>query len=176
MTNTKENLTVVLGDITTLSVDAIVTPADPTFRVGQGIDAAVRRAAGAGLTQECEALGVCPRGQARLTQGHRLPCRFVIHAVGPVYVDGLSGESEVLHSAIVESLKLAAKFGVHSVAIPPFGSVFRGFPKEEAAIVTLAAVREWMSKNERPSSVIFCCLSEDSAQVFRSILGSTDDY
>ena len=170
----KENILVMRGDITTLGIDAIVTNADPLLMGGEGIDAAIHRAAGKGMERECRAFRGCPRGQARITQGHKLTARFVIHAVGPLYVDGVSGEDELLRSSIRDSLKLAAQFGIHTIAFPTSGGGRGGFPIDEAAMIAVGVVREWMRENERPSAVIFCCVTEDAAQIYRSLVGSMD--
>ncbi len=168
MTN---RITVTEGDITRLEVDAIVNAANTSLLGGGGVDGAIHRAAGPGLLDECRRLGGCPTGEARITGGYNLPARHVIHAVGPVYRDGLSGEPELLRSSYESSLKLAAEAGVASIAFPCISTGVYGYPKSEACEIAAATVEEWLSSHDLPASVVFCCFDETSAGLYRRRLG-----
>lgn len=162
---------VVQGDITGLDVDAIVNAANRSLLGGGGVDGAIHRAAGPGLLAECALLGGCPTGQAKMTGGHRLKARHVIHAVGPVYRGGRSGEQALLRSCYTESLRLASGAELHSIAFPCISTGVYGYPKEEACAVAVAAVEEWIASNELPESVIFCCFGAEDAGLYRARVG-----
>jgi O-acetyl-ADP-ribose deacetylase (regulator of RNase III) len=160
-------ISVVEGDITRLQVDAIVNAANPSLLGGGGVDGAIHRAAGPGLLAECRRLGGCPTGEARLTAGYSLPARHVIHAVGPVYKDGRSGEPGLLRSCYRESLRLASEAGLTSVAFPCISTGVYGYPKPAACREAITAVSEWLSAHELPRSVIFCCYGAEDAELYR---------
>jgi len=165
-------MSVVQGDITRLDVDAIVNAANSSLLGGGGVDGAIHRAAGPGLLAECALLGGCPTGQAKMTGAHRLKARHVIHAVGPVYRGGRSGEAGLLRSCYVESLRLASEAGLRSIAFPCISTGIYGYPKEEACAVAVAAVEEWLAAHELPESVVFCCFGVEDAELYRSRVGS----
>jgi O-acetyl-ADP-ribose deacetylase (regulator of RNase III) len=162
-----ERISVLQGDITSLSVDAIVNAANETLLGGGGVDGAIHRAAGPELLAECRAIGGCPIGEARSTHGYLLPARHVIHTVGPVYQGGRSGEVDLLRSCYRESMKLAATLGARTLAFPCISTGVYGYPKAEACEIALADVLSWLSQHELPASVTFCCFSSEDAELYR---------
>ena len=170
----RDRMEVVVGDITTLNVDAIVNAANEALMVGGGVCGAIHRAAGPELQRECSAVGHCPTGETRITKGYRLSAKHVIHAVGPVYEDGKQGEAGLLASAYQSSLALCEKHGLQSVAFPAISTGIYGYPKEEAATVAFSAVREWLEKHAAPNKVIFCCFMEDDAERYRKLNATLD--
>ncbi|NLP09389.1 O-acetyl-ADP-ribose deacetylase [bacterium] len=173
MTLSKEvraRIEVMEGDITQLQIDAIVNAANSSLLGGGGVDGAIHRAAGPGLLQECRGLGGCPTGEARITAGHRLPARRIIHTVGPVYRGGRCGEAEQLASCYREVLKLASATGVQSIAFPCISTGIYGYPKEKACRIAIDSVSEWLDGHDFPRTVIFCCYEKVDAQLYRKQL------
>lgn len=165
-----DRLTIVEGDITRLAVDAIVNAANESLLGGGGVDGAIHHAAGPELLAECRRLGGCPTGQARITKGYRLPARFVIHTVGPVWHGGGRGEDGLLASCYRESLALAAAHGCGRVAFPAISTGVYGFPAERAALIAVGAVVEFLTDHSEIAQVIFCCFSEASAACHRAAI------
>jgi O-acetyl-ADP-ribose deacetylase (regulator of RNase III) len=161
---------VIRGDITRLAVDAIVNAANESLLGGGGVDGAIHDAAGPGLFAECRQLGGCPTGEARLTGGHLLPARFVIHTVGPEYEGGTHGEAELLRSCYRESLRLATEQRLQSVAFPCISTGVYGYPNGEACAIAVAAVREWLNANEWPHEVTFCCFDDGDYRLYQAAL------
>ncbi len=153
-----------VADITTLAVDAIVNAANPTLLGGGGVDGAIHRAAGPGLVEECRHLGGCPTGEARITGGHRLPAKRVIHTVGPIWTDGRHGEPELLAAAYRNSIGLAMADGAKSIAFPAISTGVYGFPPEAAAPIAVDTVIA-ATAGTTGFRVIFCCFSERSADL-----------
>lgn len=158
---------VIQGDITQLEVDAIVNAANESLLGGGGVDGAIHRAAGPGLLEACRKLGGCPTGEAKLTSGFRLPAKFVIHAVGPVWRGGDRGEHGKLESAYRNSFLRALEHKARSIAFPCISTGVYGFPKREAAKIALGVMREFESRFER---IIACCFSAADAALYRELL------
>ena len=131
-----------VGDITTLAVDAIVNAANRSLLGGGGVDGAIHRAAGRELLAECRTLGGCATGSAKITKGYRLPARYVIHTVGPVY-SGSASDAELLRSCYWNSLDLARAHRLHTIAFPAISTGVYGYPKEAAAEIALRTIHEW---------------------------------
>ena len=163
-------LRAIQADITLLDVDAIVNAANSSLLGGSGVNGAIHRAAGPELLQECRTLGGCPTGQARLTRGYRLPAKFVIHTVGPVWHGGTQNEAEQLASCYRESLSLAASQQLASIAFPCISTGIFGYPPEQAAEVAIAAVRQFTGSPTSLREVVFCCYSANDLALYQAQL------
>ena len=160
-----ENISVILGDITELSVDAIVNAANNSLLGGGGVDGAIHRAAGPELLAECRTLHGCPTGEAKITKGYRLPAKHVIHTVGPIY-SGSKEDPILLANCYRNSLDLAKENALHSIAFPAISTGVYGYPKEDAARIALRVVREWISQNpDYDMQIIFSCFNQETADL-----------
>ncbi|MFZ1990384.1 MAG: O-acetyl-ADP-ribose deacetylase [Alphaproteobacteria bacterium] len=164
-------MSVILGDITLLDVDAIVNAANGALSPGGGVCGAIHRAAGPELAAECRALGGCATGNAKITRGYGLKARNVIHAVGPVWQGGDAGEDALLASCYRNALELAARQGVRTVAFPAISTGIYGFPPERAAAIAVRAVAEALVGSPI-AQVQFCCFSEASAALHHEAIAA----
>ncbi|MGE5177093.1 MAG: O-acetyl-ADP-ribose deacetylase [Hyphomicrobiales bacterium] len=158
------------GDITREAVDAIVNAANESLLGGGGVDGAIHRAAGPELLEACRALGGCPTGEARITPGFRLPARWVIHTVGPVWRGGTRGERELLRRCYVSSLDLAAQNGARTIAFPCIATGAYGFPADDAAAIAVEAVRERLRHDPAIVLVRFVCFRPDDRARYEALL------
>ena len=160
---------IVRADITTLEVDAIVNAANPSLLGGGGVDGAIHRAAGPELVKATSRIGGAAHGDAKMTPGFRLPARFVIHAVGPIWQGGSVGEDETLASAYRRSLMLAAGQSLGSIAFPSISTGVYGFPLERATRIAHTTARDWLAAKEHPRRIVFCVFSWGDLQVHEAI-------
>jgi O-acetyl-ADP-ribose deacetylase (regulator of RNase III) len=158
---------VVQGDITTLKVDAIVNAANQTLLGGGGVDGAIHRAAGPQLKEYCATLGGCPTGEAKITPGFRLPAKYVVHTVGPVWNGGRHHEAALLANCYRNSLELALKNGVKTIAFPSISTGAYGYPKEEAVKVAVLVMRDYDNRFEE---IIACCFNEADKHLYETAL------
>ena len=157
------------GDITQLSVDAIVNAANTSLLGGGGVDGAIHMAAGPQLLKECRSLAGCPTGDAKITKGYNLPAKYVIHAVGPVWNNGSGKEEELLEQCYRRSLEIAAKHNIKSIAFPCISPGIYRFPKDKAADIAYQTITECLGQTPEIEKVIFCCFSDQDYKIYKSI-------
>lgn len=164
------NVNLVLGDITKLNTDAIVNAANNSLLGGGGVDGAIHRAAGHGLFAECMKLNGCPTGEARITKGYRLPAKYVIHTVGPIWTGGSSNEDALLRNCYISSLELATKRKCQSIAFPAISCGAYGFPFARATEIAIDAVTSFNTEHESNIQIIFCCFSRNDLEYYRAAM------
>ncbi|MCX6031196.1 MAG: O-acetyl-ADP-ribose deacetylase [Chloroflexi bacterium] len=161
-----DRITIIEGDITRQPVDAIVNAANSSLLGGGGVDGAIHRAAGPELLAESSMLGGCPTGEAKITRGYRLPARWVIHTVGPIWQGGECGEDALLASCYRNSLALAAAHGIHTIAFPAISTGIYGFPLERATQIALAEVKRFLDQDASIEKVVFVCYGRYAYPVY----------
>jgi len=163
-------LEVVQADITTLQVDAIVNAANSTLLGGGGVDGAIHRAAGPALLEECRLLNGCNTGEAKITRGYHLPAKFVIHTVGPVWHGGTMNEAELLAACYRNSLDIAQKNNVKSIAFPAISTGVYGYPVEAAALIAVQTIGTHLLNAPTIEKIIYCCFSKKDLQIYQKVL------
>ena len=163
---------IICADITTLAVDAIVNAANTDLLGGGGVDGAIHRAAGPELLEECRALHGCRTGEAKITQGYRLPAEYVIHTPGPIYRDGKHGEPELLAACYRNSLLAAEKFHCNTVAFPCISAGVYGYPMADAARIALSTVYAYLTNTHSNLLVYHVCFNVQTEQLYRTILAA----
>src|SRR5436189_1773807 len=168
--NLGQKIEIVRGDITKLDVDAIVNAANTRLLGGGGVDGAIHRAAGPELLAECQTLGGCRPGEAKITRGYRLPARYVIHTVGPIWRGGKRGEPETLANCYRSSLQIAVENGIKTIAFPAISCGAYGYPTPDAAQIALETVRDFLAAADRIDKVIFALWDEGAYDAYRELL------
>jgi O-acetyl-ADP-ribose deacetylase (regulator of RNase III) len=166
----QNRIVVVEGDISRQQVDAIVNAANTTLLGGGGVDGAIHRAAGPELLAECRTLDGCATGQAKITKGYRLPAKWVIHTVGPVWRDGSRGEDELLASCYRNCFALVAQHGIRTVAFPSISTGAYGFPMERAARIAVAETMRFLKSNQTAERVLLVCFGRDALEIHATTL------
>jgi O-acetyl-ADP-ribose deacetylase (regulator of RNase III) len=161
---------IVKGDITTLVVDAVVNAANTTLLGGGGVDGAIHNAAGPELLEECRLLNGCPTGEARITRGYRLPARWIIHTVGPVWKGGIRNEAGLLASCYASSLKLAVEKNLTSIAFPAISTGAYAYPLRDATEIAIREVRRFKQASEALREVVFCCYSGEHFATYQKLI------
>ncbi|HVN57524.1 MAG TPA: O-acetyl-ADP-ribose deacetylase [Bacteroidales bacterium] len=169
---TDGRIAIIEGDITTLEVDAIVNAANSSLLGGGGVDGAIHRAAGPGLLKECIGLKGCSTGEAKITGGHDLRAKYVIHTVGPVWQGGNEDETVLLASCYQNSLRLASDHKLASVAFPGISTGVYGFPKDLAATIAVTETRRFLKKSNHPEMVYFVAFDLETLHIYQNLLGS----
>jgi O-acetyl-ADP-ribose deacetylase len=166
----KKRIELIKGDITTLSVDAIVNAANKSLLGGGGVDGAIHDAAGPDLVEECRILNGCETGKAKITRGYRLKAKHIIHTVGPVWHGGSSDEHEMLASCYQSSLEIARDNKIKTIAFPGISTGAYGFPGELAALIAVSETRRFINKNKYPEIVTFVTFSDEQFETYRKLL------
>lgn len=167
-----KKIEILFGDITKLSVDAIVNAANKTLLGGGGVDGAIHRAAGKGLLEECKTLNGCEVGHSKITKGYNLPAKFVIHTVGPVYSNGNKNENELLKSCYLTALNLAIQNNIKTIAFPAISCGIYRFPIDKAAKIAVETVNEFLTQNNQIEKVIFVDINKKVIDEYKKLINS----
>ncbi len=174
----KARIKVIKEDITKISVDAIVNAANSSLLVGGGVDRAIHRAGGSKISDECRIIrnkqGKCPVGKAVITNAGKLPAKYVIHAVGPIWRGGNANEDSLLANAYISSLKLAEENGVEVISFPNISTGIYHFPKKRAAQIALATVNDFINSNNKIKEVVFVCFDNENYRIYSSLVDKSD--
>jgi len=165
----KDRVKIIEGDITKQEVDAIVNAANTSLLGGGGVDGAIHRAAGPELLEETRKIGGCPTGEARVSKGYRLPARWVIHTVGPVWAGGHKNEENLLANCYKNSLRAAVEHGVRTIAFPSISTGVYRFPLERATEIALTETKKFLETNKNPDKVVFVCFGEKTLNTYREV-------
>jgi O-acetyl-ADP-ribose deacetylase (regulator of RNase III) len=163
-------LRAIQGNITKLAVDVIVNAANSSLLGGGGVDGAIHRAAGPQLLEECRKFNGCKTGRAKITLGYKLPAKYVVHTVGPVYRDGAHDEGELLAACYSNSLQLSVEKGAKSIAFPAISTGAYRYPLWEASRIAVSTARNFAANSNSLNEIIFCCFSESDLEVYEEIL------
>lgn len=170
----KDIISVVNKDITKIKTDAIVNAANNSLLGGGGVDGAIHKAAGRELLEATSKLGGCLTGKSKITKGFKLPAKYIIHTVGPVWSGGQKGEEKLLKSCYITSLELAEEYNLKTVAFPAISTGIYAYPKEEAAKVAVSTVIEYVKSYPVFKEIVFCCFSDEDAELYKQVLASID--
>ncbi|QSJ20798.1 O-acetyl-ADP-ribose deacetylase [Nostoc sp. UHCC 0702] len=165
-----KQIVIIQGDITQLEIDAIVNAANSSLLGGGGVDGAIHRAAGRELLEECRQLQGCETGEAKITKGYHLPAKWVIHTVGPVWEGGNYGEDELLASCYSNSLALAEKYQIKTIAFPAISTGVYGFPMERASKIAITEVNKFLQNHNSLKQVIFVCFSQNAYDSYQRVM------